>query len=74
MIVCSVDAFTVPAPDGPRTLATVLNRATDLTVVIPEEEMVLPPDYHLIVDIVDGRDTCLSHGPREHLRKRQAHG
>jgi two-component system chemotaxis response regulator CheB len=59
------------SPDGPGMLATVLNRATDLTVVSPEGEMairdghvyVAPPDYHLIVD---GRHACLSHGPREH--------
>lgn len=52
-------------------LSTVLNRATDLTVVSPEKETVIrngcvyvaPPDYHLIVD---GRHACLSHGPREH--------
>jgi two-component system chemotaxis response regulator CheB len=59
------------SPEGPGMLATVLNRSTALTVVSPEEEMVIrdgcvyvaPPDYHLIVD---GRHACLSHGPREH--------
>ena len=52
-------------------LATVLNRATQLTVVNPEDGMpirdgcvyVAPPDYHLIVD---GRHVRLTRGPREH--------
>jgi two-component system chemotaxis response regulator CheB len=59
------------SPDGPGMLATVFNRSTDLTVVSPEDAMVIrdghvyvaPPDYHLIVD---GRHARLSHGPREH--------
>jgi two-component system chemotaxis response regulator CheB len=59
------------SPDGPGMLATVLNRATDLSVVDPEDGMlvqdgcvyVAPPDYHLLVD---GAHVRLSHGPREH--------
>ena len=58
-------------PDGPGLLATVLNRATQLSVVNPEDGMVIrdgfvyvaPPDYHLIVD---GGHLRLTHGPREH--------
>jgi two-component system chemotaxis response regulator CheB len=59
------------SPDGPGMLSTVLNRATGLTVVSPEEKMLIrdgrvfvaPPDYHLVVD---GRYARLLHGPREH--------
>ena len=59
------------SPDGPGMLATVLNRATELSVVNPEDGMVIrdgcvyvaPPDYHLVVD---GRYVRLTHGPREH--------
>src|SRR5688572_27922782 len=59
------------SPDGPGLLAAVLNRATPLQVVSPDDGMqirdgqvyVAPPDYHLIVD---GRRVRLPHGPREH--------
>ena len=52
------------SPDGPGKLASVLDRATRLTVVTAEDGMVArhghvyvaPPDYHLIVD---GRYVCL---------------
>ena len=59
------------SPDGPGMLATVLNRATELSVVDPENGMVIrdgcvyvaPPDYHLVID---GQHVRLTHGPREH--------
>ena len=59
------------SPDGPGMLARVLDRTTQLTVVIPEDGMVArhgyvyvaPPDYHLIIH---GNYVCLTHGPREH--------
>jgi two-component system, chemotaxis family, protein-glutamate methylesterase/glutaminase len=59
------------SPSGPGMLATVLNRATRLTVETPEGPSairdgyvyVAPPDYHLIID---GDRVRLSHGPREH--------
>jgi two-component system, chemotaxis family, protein-glutamate methylesterase/glutaminase len=59
------------SPDGPGKLASVLDRATRLTVVTAEDGMVArhghvyvaPPDYHLIVD---GRYVRLTRGPREH--------
>lgn len=46
------------SPDGPARLAAVLNRATRLRVVSPDDGMsmrdgyvyVAPPDYHLIMD------------------------
>src|SRR5688572_7699933 len=59
------------SPDGPGLLAAVLNRATPLQVVSPDDGMqirdghvyVAPPDYHLIIDRAR---VGLSHGPREH--------
>jgi two-component system chemotaxis response regulator CheB len=59
------------SPDGPGMLATVLDRATELTVVTPEDGIaarhghvyVAPPDYHLIID---GAHVRLTRGPREH--------
>jgi two-component system chemotaxis response regulator CheB len=59
------------SPDGPGMLATVLNRATRLTVVNAEDGelirdgcvYVAPPDYHLIIA---DRHLRLTHGPREH--------
>jgi two-component system chemotaxis response regulator CheB len=59
------------SPDGPGMLASVLDRATELTVVTAENGMVArqghvyvaPPDYHLIID---GGYVRLTRGPREH--------
>jgi two-component system chemotaxis response regulator CheB len=59
------------SPDGPGLLATVLDRATQLSVVNPEDGMVIrdgcvyvaPPDYHLVID---RRHVRLTRGPREH--------
>jgi two-component system chemotaxis response regulator CheB len=59
------------SPEGPGMLATVLSRATKLTVVHPEDGAtiragyvyVAPPDYHLLVG---GTKVRLNRGPREH--------
>ena len=59
------------SPDGPGKLASVLDRATRLTVVTPEDGMVArhghvyvaPPDYHLIID---GGARLSYPRPREH--------
>jgi chemotaxis response regulator CheB len=59
------------SPEGPGMLASVLDRATELTVVTAEDGVlarhghvyVAPPDYHLIID---GGHIRLNHGPREH--------
>jgi two-component system chemotaxis response regulator CheB len=70
-IPAAVFAVVHTSPDGPGLLAAVLNRATPLQVVSPDDGMqirdghvcVAPPDYHLIID---GRRVRLTHGPREH--------
>jgi two-component system, chemotaxis family, protein-glutamate methylesterase/glutaminase len=59
------------SPEGPGMLATVLGRATTLTVVHPKDGdtiragyvYVAPPDYHLLVE---GQKLGLNRGPREH--------
>src|SRR5215204_5203486 len=59
------------SPEGPGMLATVLSRATKLTVVHPKDGdtiragyvYVAPPDFHLLVD---GQKARLNRGPREH--------
>lgn len=59
------------SPDGPGLLAAVLDRATPLKVVSPDEGMLIrdgyvyvaPPDYHLTIR---GGRVRLTRGPREH--------
>ena len=59
------------SPDTPGLLGAILDRATKLPVVMPDDGDVIRngwvyaarPDYHLIIE---GKHVRLSHGPREH--------